>query len=192
VPISLHEPLSTTIQSPLYEVVPSSNTSDNNELFTFVVKRRSTNENVFDTSLGNLILSDQFLQIVIRLQSSNVYGMGENNHDTLKHQVDEYPSWGIFGRDQAIDWATNANHYGTYPFYLVMEQNSSTGLPNGNMHGVLLLNSNAMDYSFTPIPSITLRTIGGILDFYVFLGPKPDEVIKQYTWLVGRPIMPPY
>jgi maltase-glucoamylase len=74
-----------------------------------------------------------------------------------------------------------------------MEQTSiSTQTPSGQMHGVLLLNSNAMDYSFGPDPSVTIRTIGGILDFFVFLGPTPEEVIQQYTWLVGRPMMPPY
>ena len=69
---------------------------------------------------------------------------------------------------------------------------NSDQAPSGNMHGVLLLNSNAIDYSFTPTPSLTMRTIGGILDFFVFLGPKPEQVVQQYTWLVGRSILPPY
>jgi maltase-glucoamylase len=138
-------------------------------------------------------LNNQFLQIVTRLQSPHVYGFGENNHDTLKHNVQERKTWGIFARDQGTNWQTNANHYGSHPFYLVMEQTpNSNEVPSGRMHGVLLLNSNAMDYSFTPTPSLTIRTIGGILDFFVFLGPTPEQVVQQYTGLVGRSILPPY
>ena len=37
-----------------------------------------------------------------------------------------------------------------------------------------------------------LRTIGGILDFFIFLGPRPEQVIEQYTGLVGRSFLPPY
>ncbi|XP_017366761.2 maltase-glucoamylase, intestinal-like, partial [Cebus imitator] len=36
------------------------------------------------------------------------------------------------------------------------------------------------------------RTTGGVLDFYVFLGPTPELVTQQYTELIGRPVMVPY
>ncbi|UJR10929.1 hypothetical protein I4U23_015114 [Adineta vaga] len=178
--------------SPLYEFGYSS--SDLPEkLFSFVVKRRTSQAILFDTSLGGLVLNNQFLQIVTRLQSPHIYGFGENNHDTLKHNVYERKTWGIFARDQGTNWGSNTNHYGTHPFYVVMEQVSkSDQRPSGHMHGVLLLNSNAMDYSFDSKPSLTIRTIGGILDFFVFLGPSPEQVTQQYTWLIGRTFLPPY
>ncbi|CAF1368823.1 unnamed protein product, partial [Rotaria sordida] len=179
VPISLTAS-SGRAPSPLYEFIYSTdNTRDN--LFSFKIRRRGNSITLFDTSTGGLVLNNQFLRIVTRLQSTHVYGFGENNHETLKHNVTERKIWGIFARDQAIHWNTNANHYGTHPFYLVMEQTSnSTQVPSGQMHGVLLLNSNAMDYSFGPEPSLTIRTIGGILDFFVFLGPSPEQVVQQY------------
>uniref|UniRef100_A0A8C5KXA4 P-type domain-containing protein n=1 Tax=Jaculus jaculus TaxID=51337 RepID=A0A8C5KXA4_JACJA len=35
--------------------------------------------------------------------------------------------------------------------------------------------------SVLPLPALTYRTTGGILDFYVFLGPTPELVTQQYT-----------
>lgn len=43
-----------------------------------------------------------------------------------------------------------------------------------------------------PNPGITFRTIGGNLEFFVFLGPKPESVVKQYSQIIGTTFMPPY
>lgn len=43
-----------------------------------------------------------------------------------------------------------------------------------------------------PNPGLTFRTIGGMLEFYVFLGPKPETVVQQYSDLIGHTFMPPY
>jgi alpha-glucosidase len=84
---------------PQYEFTHTSNRLLH-KLFSFSVKRRANQAILFDTSLGGLVLNKQFLQIVTRLQSPHIYGFGENNHDTLKHNVYEQKSWGIFARDQ--------------------------------------------------------------------------------------------
>jgi len=34
--------------------------------------------------------------------------------------------------------------------------------------------------------------VGGILDFYIFTGPRPELVVSQYTETIGRPYMPPF
>lgn len=41
-------------------------------------------------------------------------------------------------------------------------------------------------------PTVKYTSTGGILDFYFFLGPTPENVVQQYTEAVGRPQMPPY
>lgn len=32
-----------------------------------------------------------------------------------------------------------------------------------------------------PSPALTYRTLGGILDFYVVMGPTPEMVVQEYT-----------
>jgi len=48
-----------------------------------------------------------------------------------------------------------------------------------------------MDITLSP-STVTWRTIGGILDFFLFLGPEPEMVTKQYTSVIGRSAMVPY
>ena len=46
-------------------------------VFSFRVLRQSTGTVVFDSSLGGLTVSDQFLQIATRLPSTYIYGFAE-------------------------------------------------------------------------------------------------------------------
>lgn len=43
------------------------------------------------------------------------------------------------------------------------------------------------DVVLQPSPALSWRSIGGILDVYVFLGPEPKSVVQQYLDVVGRP-----
>ena len=90
-----------------------------------------------------------------------------------------------------------SNLYGSQPFYTVMEN-------DGNSHGVVLVNSNAFgilyftffinnrnnfnilykDYELIPNPGLTYRVTGGVLDFYMFLGPEPENVVQKYTEVI--------
>ena len=59
-------------------------------------------------------------------------------------------------------------------------------------HGVLILNSNAMEVETGPGPHLVYRTIGGQIDLAFFPGPKPEEVIQQYLAYIGTPFLPAY
>ena len=72
----------------------------------FRISRKSDNETIFDTSFGGLIYNDQFLQITTKLATKFVYGFGENNHESLLHDMG-YRSWGIFARDNAPGWGVS-------------------------------------------------------------------------------------
>ncbi|KAG1696102.1 Maltase-glucoamylase, intestinal [Nymphon striatum] len=126
----------------------------------------------WDTSIGGLTFADQFLQIATKLPTDKIYGFGENTHSKFKHDMN-YVTWPIFARDD-FPGTGERNLYGVHPFYTCLEN-------DGKSYGVLLMNSNAIDYTMMPAPALTYRTIGGVLDFYIFLGPTPENVIQQYT-----------
>lgn len=46
------------------------------------------------------------------------------------------------------------------------------------------------EVSVQPAPAVTYRTIGGILDFYIFLGDSPEQVVQEYVQ-VCWPAQPP-
>nr|XP_045621913.1 sucrase-isomaltase, intestinal-like [Procambarus clarkii] len=162
--------------------------SGEGEPFDFVVSRKSNNNIVF-RSLGPLTFEDQFLQLHTSLASTYLYGFGENTHLSFRHTFEPRSTFPIFARDQPVG-TDPMNEYGHHPYYMVMEDDE------GNSHSVLLYNSNAMEYSTFLLedgtPALTLRTIGGIIDLHMFLGPLPEDLITQYTSMVGNPVFPPY
>ncbi|NXN60657.1 MGA protein, partial [Rynchops niger] len=176
VPLNLPESPESAAEKRLYDVAVQS------EPFGVQVRRRSTGTVIWDSQLPTFTFSDMFIQISTRLPSQYVYGFGETEHTMFRRDMN-WHTWGMFTRDQPPGYKMNS--YGFQPFYMGLEE-------DGNAHGVLLLNSNAMDVTFQPTPALTYRTTGGILDFYLVLGPTPELVVQEYTALVGRPVMPPY
>lgn len=177
VPLNLPKPKAETKK---YEVV--FNQTRKNP-FEFQIVRSSTQTILLDTSIGGVTVADQFLMITYKLASAYLYGIGENTHKSFVHDMN-YKMWPIFARDQPPGDG-EMNLYGSHPFYMVSEE-------DGSSHGVFLFNSHAIDVTTLPAPALTFRTIGGALDFFIFLGPQPEDVVKQYTQLIGRPMIPPY
>lgn len=40
-----------------------------------------------------------------------------------------------------------------------------------------------------PTPALTWISTGGILDLYVFMGPDPQSVIRQYLQVIGMSLL---
>lgn len=153
-----------------------------NSNFGFAVTRKSSKTILFDTrNVGGFTFSDQFLQISAQIASKYVYGLGEVRKPFLQNF--NWTSFGFFTRNEPP--IPYGNSYGSHPFYLAIES-------DGKAHGVFLHNSNAMDVTLQPSPAITYRTVGGILDFYFFLGENPSDVVEEYLQFIGKPNLPPY
>uniref|UniRef100_A0A4W4FQD4 P-type domain-containing protein n=1 Tax=Electrophorus electricus TaxID=8005 RepID=A0A4W4FQD4_ELEEL len=149
--------------------------------FGLIVKRKQNGAVLLNTTVAPLFYADQFLQMSTSLPSTFVYGLGEHRSNLL-HDV-QWNTLTMWARDAAPVELTNL--YGAHPFSLLMES-------DGLAHGLFLLNSNAMDVVLQPAPALTWRTVGGILDLYVFLGPDPASVIGEYLEVIGKPAMPVY
>jgi alpha-glucosidase len=134
--------------------------------FDFTIIRKFDNEVLFDTSKGELIFSDYYMEITTTVTSRIVYGFSERFSDSFRIKPGQFT---IFNRDrgQTIDNGTGLQTYGYYPVYLVREN-------SGNFHMNYLRSSNAMDivvknYSVAQY-TFTYKVIGGVLDFRFFLG----------------------
>ncbi|XP_015792613.1 lysosomal alpha-glucosidase-like [Tetranychus urticae] len=165
-----------TINSPLYSIKINRDTGN------LQVSRQSTGTSIFNVDLSKLIYANQFIQLSSLLVNNFLYGLGEHK-DTFRKTIDGWKRYTLFAG--GTNPTENINLYASYPFYLMIE-------PDNQAHGVFLLNSNAMDIITQPAPAITWRTIGGILDFFIFLGPTAPQVIRQNVNLIGRPVMQPY
>ncbi|CAL4084533.1 unnamed protein product [Meganyctiphanes norvegica] len=168
---------------PLYDV----GFSEEGKPFHFNVTRKTTGTFVF-RSIGPLTFEEHFLQLSTHLPSDYLYGFGENTHRSFKHSFEPRTTFPIFARDQPVGYE-EMNEYGTHPYYSVIEDDE------GNTHSVLIWNSNALEYSTfmdDVDPSMTIRSIGGIIDLHFFLGPTPEEVNSQYVGMIGRSAFPNY
>ncbi|CAH8442749.1 unnamed protein product [Schistosoma mattheei] len=149
------------------------NVSIESSPFGLKIMRNNHKQDVILDSTGSLssslIISNQFLQITFRVYAQKGFGPGEFEK-VFPNPLSKWMRLGLWSHDAIPQ--PNLNLYGTHNFFM--------GL------------NNAQEVAITPLPAITYRTIGGILDFFVFTGPKPLDVINQYYDLIGHPTIPPY
>ncbi|XP_033702619.1 lysosomal alpha-glucosidase isoform X3 [Tursiops truncatus] len=151
------------------------------EPFGVIVRRKLDGRVLLNTTVAPLFFADQFLQLSTSLPSQHITGLAEHLGPLMLST--NWTKVTLWNRDVAP--TPDVNLYGSHPFYLGLED-------GGLAHGVFLLNSNAMDVVLQPSPALSWRSTGGILDVYIFLGPEPKSVVRQYLDIVGYPFMPPY
>ncbi|KAL3218506.1 hypothetical protein MRX96_050696 [Rhipicephalus microplus] len=139
------------------------------------------NTALFNANLSRLVFTEYFLQLSTLMPSDVVYGLGEQ-WTALRRSVD-WKRYYLFTRDGSP--RPNSNLYGAHPFYVALET-------DGSSHGIYLHNINFIEVLLQPAPAATFRSLGGVLDFFVFAGPTPGQVVQQYQRVVGFPAMPPY
>lgn len=148
--------------------------------FFFAVVRNADQEVLFNTSGLPFEFKNQFLTVGTRLPNGpSLYGLGERIHP-FKLSTDDF-TYVLWNADRAN--VVDTDLYGSHPFYLDVRQGGRSA------HGVFLLNSNAMDVVLSQ-DRLQYHVIGGILDFYVFVGPSAEKAVQQYHQLIGTPALP--
>ena len=73
----------------------------------------------FDTSVGALVMSDQFLQISAKLDTAQCYGFGEHEHKSFVLDFN-WKKLGMFSRDQppTVSFVFPCLFKHVYVFYL--------------------------------------------------------------------------
>lgn len=177
----------------------------NEPSFAFKVVRKSTGDVLFDTTGSVLVYENQFIEFVSQLpRNYNLYGMGERIHDL---RLGNNFTATFYAAD--VGDPIDENIYGVHPFYmdtryyevdektgkhtLVTTQNTTAnGDYVGMSHGVFLRNAHGMEALMLPT-NLTWRSLGGSIDLFIFDGPTPDAVTKQYqTGAIGLPAMQQY
>ncbi|KAF1943725.1 alpha-glucosidase-like protein [Clathrospora elynae] len=153
--------------------------------FSFAIKRRETNETLFDTSAASLVFETQYLRLRTALPDSpNLYGLGEST-DPFHLNTTNYTRT-LWNRD-AYGTPPGTNLYGSHPVYLDHRGENGT-------HGVFLASSQGMDIKIDDYEETFLEynALGGVVDLYILAGPSPKQVAVQYSALSGLPAMMPY
>ncbi len=101
---------------------------------------------------------------------------------------------GLDRRNQAFTlWNTDAYRfqestdplYKSIPFFLAYRAGTAVGTLMDNTW------RSSFDFGKESPDFYSFGAIGGPLDYYIFLGPTPREVIETYAWLTGKPPLPP-
>jgi alpha-glucosidase (family GH31 glycosyl hydrolase) len=178
-----------------------------NTTFAFSLKNPKSNETYLEFDNNNFLYSDTLILFESLLTSNNIYGLGERNHK-FKLNDGLYTIWPN-DTGNAVDLETGGfNLYGSQPFAL---HRTAKGL----FVGLFYNNINAQDFKITTLAnnlnnynfnndknlntkdqnakvSFEQRTIGGIIDLYLFYGESPEEVISKYQKIIGFSALPPF
>lgn len=111
-----------------------------------------------------------------------LYGFGQRT-GMLDRRGRRLPNWTIdpdHGHGRA-----HANLYQAWPCFMAHRP--------GHTWGALLNSSwySEFDAGASDWGTLTTRTLGGELDYFVLVGPTPADVVEQLTRITGRPFLPP-
>jgi alpha-glucosidase len=116
-------------------------------------------------------------------QNEGYFGFGQRT-GRLNHRHRRLSNWTV-DTSSPGHCRGNDNLYQAHPVFLAARPGFAWGL---FLHSTWY---SAFDVGAEREEVLTLFTLGGELDYYLFAGPTPAAVVEQLTRLTGRPALPP-
>lgn len=131
----------------------------------------------------------------------NVYGLPEHADSFRLRSTKDTDPYRLYNLD-VFEYELNNPMalYGSIPFMLAHNERSTLGMYWNNAaetwvdvdYGSISLTGSLFGGSNTIKTDTHWFSETGIIDIFFFLGPKPADVSRQFTGLVGRPYLPPF
>ena len=159
------------------------------EEFAFKLTDQVSGKDMLNTNKRALIFTDKYIEFGITLPTQILFGIGPHNAKFILQEG----NWTLLNIDQPGSPEAKGKGYqslyGTNPFVMAKTIDNK-------FIGILFYNSNPqqfyIEFSNSGKSIVTYRTIGGILDIYMFTADNADNIIKKYNELVGKPVLPPF
>jgi len=138
---------------------------------------------------GILQYTDKFIAFDELLETNRLFGLGERYaHFALPPGT--YTFWNHGIPTPFDDGDGGKQIYGSHPFYVTQMNDKSL------FYGVFFKNSNAqdaiIDLTLSKRYRVTHKTIGGIIELFIFYPSTLENILSKYHTLIGKPYLPPF
>ena len=162
--------------------------NDSKNPMNFKIKNKNNNT-IFSFISENLVYSKFYISFSYSLTTDQIFGYGERVHN-FKLSPGMYTIWLNDTGTPVDDGLGGKGLYGHHPFIL-------NRVNDGSFIGILFVNTNAQDLIISKpnddgTVDLNQITIGGEIEFFIFIGQTPNEVISNYQSKIGFPNLPPF
>lgn len=153
------------------------------------------------TQTGAISVFDKDGQPILEDAKQTPFVKEENGFRLVKKLPEDLHIVGLGDKPGPLDRRGYVFQNWNTDFYLFQEREDPTyhtipffmGFKDGKTYGVFMDNTwrSVFDFGVNQKDVMSFGADNGPIDYYVFAGPSSKNVIEAYSWLVGRPPLPP-